>query len=155
METYQNFRSIRPGEVRMIQTDEPADDSETNLKNPGGCRLKLYGNFRNQNDKNTNFDRVSMLLQFLCKENSKCKKLTERNSILQNEVHDFKAELESLTEIILQKESPSAKVNDHTSSKAYSEVWQIPTRTVSGKRPLANQNHLSQSITDSQLFKTM
>ena len=76
-----------------------------------------------------------MLLDFLCEENIKCKKLTERNSILEKEVQDLKAELESLTEIFLQKESPSAEVNDHTSSKDHSEVWQIPTRTVNEKRP--------------------
>ena len=76
-----------------------------------------------------------MLLDFLCEENIKCKKLTERSSILEKEVQDLKAELESLTEIFLQKESPPTKVNDHTSSKDYSEVWQISTRTVNGKRP--------------------
>ena len=76
-----------------------------------------------------------MLLDFLCEENIKCKRLTERNSILEKEVQDLKAKLESLTEIFLQKESPSTEINDYTSSKDHSEVWQIPTRTVNEKRP--------------------
>ena len=83
-----------------------------------------------------------MLLDFLCEENIKCKKLTERNSILEKEVQDLKAELESLTEIFLTKESPSTKVNDHTSSTDYSEVLQIPTKTVNGKRPPAKSESL-------------
>ena len=97
---------------QIIQTDEPADESETSLKNPEGVDLNCMRNFRNQNERNTDFDRVSMLLDFLCEENIKCKKLTERNSILEKGVQDLKAELESLTEIFVQKESPSTKVND-------------------------------------------
>ena len=104
----------------ITQIDEPADESKTNLKNPEGVDLNCMRNFRNQNERNTDFDRVSMLLDFLCEENIKCKKLTERNSILEKEVQDLKAELESLTEIFLRKESPSTKVSDHTSSKDYS-----------------------------------
>ena len=127
---------------KIIQTDEPVDESEAKLKNPEGVNLNRTGNFRNQNERNTDFDRVSMLIDFLCEENTKCKKLTERNSILEKEVQNLKAELESLTEIFLQKESPSTEVNDHTSSKDYSEVWQIPTRTVNGKRPLAKSKSL-------------
>ena len=65
--------------------------------------LNRTRNFRNQNERNIDFDRVSMLLDFLCEENIKCKKLTERNSSLEKEVQDLKAELESLTEIFLQK----------------------------------------------------
>ena len=57
----------------------------------------------NQNERNTDFDRASLLLDFLCEENIKCKKLTERSSILEKEVQDLKAELESLTEVFLQK----------------------------------------------------
>ena len=83
-----------------------------------------------------------MLLDFLCEENIECKKLTERNSILEKGVQDLKAELESLTEIFLQKESPSTEVNDHISSKDHSEVWQIPTRTVNEKRPRAKSKSL-------------
>ena len=70
------------------------------------------------------------------------KKLTESNSILEKEVQDLKSELESLTEIFLQKESPSTEVNDHTSSKDHSKVWQIPTRTVNEKRPPAKSKSL-------------
>ena len=140
---------------KIIQTDEPADESETKLKNPEDVDLNRTRNFGNQNERNTDFHRVSMLLDFLCEENIKCKRLTELNSILEKEVQDLKAELESLTEIFLQKESPSTEVNDHTSSKDHSEVWQIPTRTVNEKRaPEKNRNHLLQSITDSQLFNT-
>ena len=84
---------------KIIQTDEPVDESETNLKNP--------------EDMDLDFDRVLMFLDFLCEENVKCKKLTERNSILEKEVQDLKAELESLTEIFLQKQSPPTKANDH------------------------------------------
>ena len=100
---------------KITQTNEPVDESETKLKNPESVDLNRTRNFRNQNERNTDFDRVSMLLDFLCEENIKCKKLTERNSILQKEIQDLKAELESLTEIFLQKASPSSEVNDHTS----------------------------------------
>ena len=127
---------------KIIQTDEPADESETKLKNPEDVDLNRTRNFGNQNERNTDFHRVSMLLDFLCEENIKCKRLTERNSILEKEVQDLKAELESLTEIFLQKESPSTEVNDHTSSKDHSEVWQIPTRTVNEKRPPEKSNSL-------------
>ena len=68
---------------KIIQTDEPVDESETNFKNLKGVNLNCMRNFRNQNEKNTDFDRVSMLLDFLCEENIKCKKLTECNSILE------------------------------------------------------------------------
>ena len=61
---------------KIIQTDEPADESETNLKNPEGVDSNCMKNFRNQNDRNTDFDRISMLLDFLCEENIKCEKLT-------------------------------------------------------------------------------
>ena len=88
---------------KIIQKDEPADESETNLKNPEGVDLNCMRKFRNQNERNTDFDRVSMLLDFLCEENIKCKKLTERNSILEKEIQDLKAEQESLTEIFQQK----------------------------------------------------
>ena len=138
---------------KIIQTNEPVDELETKLKNPEGVDLNRTRNFRNQNERNTDFDRVSTLLDFLCEENIKCKKLTERNSILEKEVQDLKAELESLTEIFLQKASPSTEVNDHTSSEDYSEVWRIPTRTVNGKDARQNRNYLLQSITDSQLLK--
>ena len=93
-------------------TYEPVDESETNLKNPEGVDLNCMRNFGNQNERNTDFDRVSMLLDFLCEENMKCKKLRERNSILEKEVQDLKAELESLTEIFLQKESSPPEVNE-------------------------------------------
>ena len=122
---------------KIIQTDEPVDESETKLKNPEDVDFNRTRNFRNRNERNTDFDRVSMLLDFLCEENIRCKKLTERNSILEKEVQNLKAELESLTEIFLQKESPSTEVHDHTSSKDFSEVWQIPTKTINGKRPPA------------------
>ena len=79
----------------MIQADEPADESETNSKNPEGVDLNCMRNFWNQNERNTDFDRVSMLLDFLCEENIKCKKLTECNSILEEEVQDLKAEPDS------------------------------------------------------------
>ena len=64
---------------KIIQTDEPVNESETQLKNPEGVYLNRTRNFGNQNERNTDFHRVSMLLDFLCEENIKCKKLTERN----------------------------------------------------------------------------
>ena len=82
----------------IIQTDEPVDESETKLKNPEGMDLNRTRNFGNQNERNTD-----MLLDFPCEENVKCKKLTELNSILEKEVQDLKAELESLTEIFYKK----------------------------------------------------
>ena len=80
--------------------------------------------------------------------------MTERNSILEKEVQDLKAELESLTEIFLQKESPSTEVNDHTSSKDYSEVWKLPTRTVNGKRLLTKSKSLITINNGFSAFKT-
>ena len=88
----------------IIQTDEPVDESEMKMQNPECVDLNHMRNFRNQNERNTDFDRVSMFLDFLCEENIKCKELTEHNSILETEVQDLKAELESLTKIFLQKE---------------------------------------------------
>ena len=61
---------------------------------------------------------------------------------MEKDLQDLKAELESLTEIFLQKESPSTEVKDHTSSKDHSEVWKIPTRTVNEKRPPAKLKSL-------------
>ena len=110
-----------------IQTDEPVDESETNLKNPEAVDLNCMRNFRNQGEKHR-LDRVSMLLDFLCEENIKCKKLTERSSILEKEVQDLKAELESLTEIFLQKESPSTNVSVN------SKPDHSPPRTTPGIR---------------------
>ena len=37
----------------IIQTDEPVDESETNLKNPEGVDLNCMRNCRNQNERNT------------------------------------------------------------------------------------------------------
>ena len=42
----------------QIQTDEPVDESETQLKNPEGVDLNRTRNFGNQNERNKDFQRV-------------------------------------------------------------------------------------------------
>ena len=42
LETYQNYQSIH--QEKIIQTDEPVDESETNLKNPEGMDLNCVRN---------------------------------------------------------------------------------------------------------------
>ena len=80
-------------------------------------------------------DRTSVLLEWLCEENVKRKKLQEKNVILEKESKNLRDEVESLTEVIRLLQHEKANTEGHKDpSEDIIKKWQTPNKTASQKR---------------------
>ena len=73
----------------------------------------------------------------MCEEKEKCRRLNERNIILERETNDLKNEVDSLTEIIrmLQTHNSPAEMNTDTSLVNDEREWQTSLKTANRKAP--------------------
>ena len=120
----------------LIEKDSEIIDSPSSVKEEiGHDNDAIKQTHCNKNARES--DRTSVLLDLLCEENVKRKKLQEKYVILEKESKNLRGEVESLTVVIRLLQAEKTNTEDHKDppSEDIIKEWQTPNKTASQKQP--------------------